>query len=202
MDFAKILRSCRTSQKNLKPYCLCHPCITLKSHNIEVTKPKIIDYYNNTKGGVDSLDKKCACYSASRRTRRWPMALFLQMLDVTTINAYILHQSYRNARKLERLHFLKRLAKVLVTPLMERRLQHKQIPRELKFTLERILNKTTVSDEIIVAEEECLETRRLCHICPSKLKRKTRYLCIICKKPICLQCSRNICLVCREKRNM
>jgi hypothetical protein len=37
----------------------------------ETQKPQIIDLYNQTKG-VNSLDKKCENYSASRRTRRWP----------------------------------------------------------------------------------------------------------------------------------
>lgn len=33
-------------------------------------KPKIILFYNSTKGGVDALDQKCANYSTSQRTRR------------------------------------------------------------------------------------------------------------------------------------
>lgn len=43
----------------------------------ESGKPEIIATYNRTKAGVDSLDQKCAAYSTSRRTRRWPMAIFL-----------------------------------------------------------------------------------------------------------------------------
>nr|CAH7763977.1 unnamed protein product [Callosobruchus chinensis] len=40
--------------------------------------PEIIEYYNSTKGGVDLLDQKCANYCCGRRTRRWPLAVFLQ----------------------------------------------------------------------------------------------------------------------------
>ncbi|XP_039294151.1 uncharacterized protein LOC120353654 [Nilaparvata lugens] len=37
--------------------------------------PEIIDFYNITKVGVDSLDQKCAQFSVSRRTQRWPMTV-------------------------------------------------------------------------------------------------------------------------------
>lgn len=49
-------------------------------HSIETDpfteKPEIIAFYNNTKGGVDSMDQKCSVYTSSRRTRRWTMAIF------------------------------------------------------------------------------------------------------------------------------
>jgi hypothetical protein len=46
----------------------------------ESGKPEIISFYNMTKGGIDSMDEKCAKYTCSRRTRRWPMAIFLGYL--------------------------------------------------------------------------------------------------------------------------
>lgn len=51
-------------------------------HSIETgerkNKPEIVCYYNKTKAGVDLLDMKCAIYSSSRRTRRWPLAVFFK----------------------------------------------------------------------------------------------------------------------------
>ncbi|KAG0722934.1 Acid ceramidase [Chionoecetes opilio] len=37
-------------------------------------KPEMIDFYNKTKGGVDTFDQMCAQYSCSRKTKRWPLA--------------------------------------------------------------------------------------------------------------------------------
>ena len=51
------------------------------SREVEETqsaKPKIVKYYNKTKGGVDTMDKMLGEYIAKRRTLRWPLALFLQ----------------------------------------------------------------------------------------------------------------------------
>lgn len=46
--------------------------------NPENNKPEIIEYYNSTKGGVDSVDQRCSVYSCSRRTPRRPLAVFLE----------------------------------------------------------------------------------------------------------------------------
>lgn len=54
-------------------------------------KPEMIKYYNSTKGDVDETDKKCAIYSCSRRTRRWPLVLFYKILDLSHVNAYVLY---------------------------------------------------------------------------------------------------------------
>lgn len=56
----------------------------------QTQKPEMITFYNSTKGGVDTLDQKCAIYSTSRRTQRWPMAVFYRMLDVSAANAYFI----------------------------------------------------------------------------------------------------------------
>ncbi|KRZ73101.1 PiggyBac transposable element-derived protein 4 [Trichinella papuae] len=46
-------------------------------------KPDIILHYNNTKGGVDNLDKMTSTYSSQRMTARWPLVIFYNMIDVT-----------------------------------------------------------------------------------------------------------------------
>lgn len=56
-------------------------------------KPEITMFYNGTKGGVDMLDQICAIYSTSRRTQRWPMAIFYRMLDVSAANAYVVSKN-------------------------------------------------------------------------------------------------------------
>ena len=49
------------------------------SGDIDVTKankPDIVLYYNETKGGVDTLDQLVHEYPCKRKTTRWPFALF------------------------------------------------------------------------------------------------------------------------------
>lgn len=53
-------------------------------------KPDIITSYNETKSGVDCLDKIVREYSSKRCTRRWPLRLFFNWLDVASYNAFII----------------------------------------------------------------------------------------------------------------
>ncbi|KAI3372472.1 hypothetical protein L3Q82_022962, partial [Scortum barcoo] len=53
-------------------------------------KPIIILDYNKNKGGVDNLDKLTASYTCQRMTRRWPMVVFYNILDVSAYNAFVL----------------------------------------------------------------------------------------------------------------
>ena len=55
-------------------------------------KPEIITYYNQIKGGVDTMDKMLSQYSTKRGTLRWPLAMFLNILDVCALAAFIIFQ--------------------------------------------------------------------------------------------------------------
>lgn len=165
------------------------------SDDAATEKPEIIAYYNNTKGGVDSIDEKCAIYGTSRRTQRWTMAIFYRIIDTSAVNAYILYNCYKKNPPLPRSDFMKELAKSLVKPYMESRLRNPRVPKEVRMLISRILKV-----EEPIGREIVLENRKYCYLCPSKLHRKTKYVCIDCQKPICLECSRKMCKNCAEKR--
>lgn len=170
------------------------------SHHTESTddktkKPTMIADYNNSKGGVDEIDKKCSIYSSSRKTRRWPMAIFYRILDLAGTNAFVLYQNCPGAR-LRRGDFLLSLARELVLSSLKERVYNDRLPRELRLTITRVLGKDLPPCEP-VAQLPGPAGRKLCSICPSKLKRQTRYHCCACKKPICLQCSSPLCQDCK-----
>ncbi|KAJ8349439.1 hypothetical protein SKAU_G00245690 [Synaphobranchus kaupii] len=56
----------------------------------EHQKPTIILDYNSCKGGVDNLDKVVGTYSCRRKSCRWPLTLFYNILDVSAYNAFVL----------------------------------------------------------------------------------------------------------------
>lgn len=166
-------------------------------HNDPVSgKPQIIADYNSTKGGVDALDEKCAKFSSSRRTQRWPMAIFYQTFDISTVNAYIMYESFPNNQHLERGGFLEKLCFQLVTPHMQRRTENPNVPRKLRNRICEILGKMPVQDPQIKVEK--LENRKTCSNCPYQLKRRTAYVCYSCQKPICLECAKKFCPDCAE----
>ncbi|KFM73858.1 PiggyBac transposable element-derived protein 4, partial [Stegodyphus mimosarum] len=155
-------------------------------------KPEIIAMYNLTKGGVDEFDKKCSIYSTARRTRRWPMAIFFRILDICAINAFILFQSYPIAPKMKRKDFMISLANQLVQSHVKRRITSPFLPKELKLTIRRVFGINDHEGNTAI-EDDKLDKKRTCYICPPSKKRKTAYKCIACKEPVCLQCSRKLC---------
>lgn len=90
-----------------------------KDFDEDVQKPEIISYYNRTKGGVDALDEKCSVYCTGCRTRRWPLAIFYRLLDIPSVNSFVLHNSFKNNIMISRSAYMKKLAFELVKPELE-----------------------------------------------------------------------------------
>ncbi|XP_056647447.1 uncharacterized protein LOC130452154 [Diorhabda sublineata] len=86
-------------------------------------KPTMITFYNNTKGGVDTTDKLCASYNVSRNIRRWPMVVFCAILNMSVINARLIHIGNDQAVTRRKV-FLKKLVDELVLPQLYRRSQN------------------------------------------------------------------------------
>lgn len=53
-------------------------------------KPLMILDYNATKGGVDTADQMLRLYTTKRMTRRWPMVVFYNMIDISALNSFII----------------------------------------------------------------------------------------------------------------
>ena len=45
-------------------------------------KPEVILYYNSTKSGVDTMDKMVGHYTTKRKSLRWPVAFFYNIVDI------------------------------------------------------------------------------------------------------------------------
>ena len=56
-------------------------------------KPIAVDTYNQSMNGVDRSDQFTVYYSFVRRTRKWWRKLFFYLLEVSTVNAYILYRA-------------------------------------------------------------------------------------------------------------
>ncbi|KAJ4427801.1 hypothetical protein ANN_25454 [Periplaneta americana] len=68
-------------------------------------KARMILDYNAAKEAVDTLDQVTYTYTCKRKTNRWPVIFFYNILDVSAYNAYVLWTSIdpnRNANKLTR----------------------------------------------------------------------------------------------------
>ena len=171
-------------------------------------KPDIILHYNKTKGGVDTMDKMVNEYSVKRTTRRWPYVLFLNMVDIGCINAYILWKAknpqLQSSSTHGRRNFLLQLGKELIIPQVKRRLQH---PMGLHKPIVAAMRNLVPEPEPLGREDDDppntkLSKRSRCQLCPRKTDRKGSVSCEICKKCVCRshlhKITRILCLPCSE----
>lgn len=161
--------------------------------DVNTGKPEMIMMYNDTKGGVDVVDKLCAGYDCARATRRWPMVIFYRLLNVAGTNAFVVFNSNNPDANMLRRHFLENLSFALIEDHVKRRLTIQQTPRTTQMRIREILN---IKSEAQPQDEEKLYGR--CTYCGTKKSRKTKYKCKKCTKFMCLEHINAICGDCLQ----
>lgn len=157
-------------------------------------KPEMIIDYNVTKGGVDALDQMCANYSISRRTRRWPMAVFYAILNIVGINAAVLLQCTKTIDQIDdikRRELLQRLGMGLVKPHIQRR-DVRPLSRELRQVVIKLGGTPLASTS---SEPEPVRKAR-CYMCPRNADKKTKIVCEKCSKHVCPDHRLSVCQNC------
>lgn len=156
--------------------------------SIDVTteKPEIITAYNNTKCDVDLLDQMCSQYSVCRNSRRWPLTVFFNLMDVSAINALIIFSHNRSLCddqfKITRRLFLHDLARSLIKPQVLRRIGNGRIPRHIRERGARLFVSDLTDSNY---PQTSPSSRGRCHICPLAKNRTSRQACDICKRNAC-----------------
>lgn len=167
--------------------------------NMKTGKPHMVEFYNQTKGGVDTLDQMCSVVSCSRKTNRWPMCLFFGILNITFVNSYVIYTHnmlHRNQKPKNRRQYLKDLHESLVVPFLRDRHEKPTLQTSIKESIENIIPNP---QEGIDNADKGPKKRRICHFCPSSKRRMTKATCNICKKSICGEHKVELCVSCREK---
>ena len=89
--------------------------------------PELILFYNSTKGAVDALDKMVHSYTSKRKSKRWPMAMLSNVLDISTVAARCVWSiKFKNdilSHKDQRSAFITNVSKQMMLPQMRRRFQ-------------------------------------------------------------------------------
>nr|XP_003708046.2 PREDICTED: uncharacterized protein LOC100876414 [Megachile rotundata] len=88
-----------------------------KHRNVGIAKNEkrvleTISFYNNTKYGVDILDQIARKYSTKAGSRRWPVHVFYNILDLAAINAWVIYKDVIQVQ-ISRKEFLLQLAEEL-----------------------------------------------------------------------------------------
>ncbi|XP_035210270.1 uncharacterized protein LOC118184673 [Stegodyphus dumicola] len=139
--------------------------------NQSTGKPEIVMTYNSTKGGVDCFDQLCNHMNCGRKTKRWPMAFFYNIINIAGINAYViyLHNFYRdrtgNGMPLSRLNFMLKLHQQLCEKWQLQRLNVPNLSRELKDIITKALGQ---EPQILELPQNQQGLRTYCSFCDYK----------------------------------
>ena len=133
------------------------------------------------------MDEMVRYYPSKRQTKRWPMVLWYNMLDVAVMIAYTLfkgvHPEYMNDVNHKRRLFLKEPIKELVMPHMTWRQKQTALKRHVK---EAMTKCGLVFSPMIQPRIACLlQKRKRCRVCPTAKDRKVSSCCSKCRKPVC-----------------
>ncbi|KAL7646076.1 UNVERIFIED_CONTAM: hypothetical protein RMT77_002977 [Armadillidium vulgare] len=155
-------------------------------------KPEIIEYYNHTKGGVDTFDQMCASSSCGRKTRRWPLCVFYGMINACVINSYIIHNENMirtGGTKMTRRGFMSELALLMIShgQNIHRLRNSAGFSTSLKSIISLVCDipSTAPQGEVNTMAAQGNNMDR-CKPCPRKSDRKSRYRCHKCSKAVCL----------------
>lgn len=155
------------AKKNVCILSTVHTDVAITSG--QKAKPETVTYYNRTKVVVDVLDQMARKYSVKAPTRRWPVAVFYNILDLAAINASILFQKCTNER-MSRRNFIMRLATELRAGHMKAKATQLMVrgpePRQ----------------------QQQMEIRRQCQVRRNCKKNKTKHTCNKCQRVVCGSC--------------
>ena len=140
-------------------------------------KPETVHYYNRTKVGVDVLDKMLRQYSARAATRRWPVAVFYNMLDMAALNAWVLYRSCIDSHITRRV-FILELCKQLHS--------------------DHITRPTLTPVPLPILPTMPEEKRRNCGVKRKCARNKTTKTCMKCQRAVCGQCTTKMYSVCAD----
>lgn len=160
----------------------------------EMKKPELLTFYNSTKIGVDLVDQLCGNYDVSRTTRRWPMVLFFDLLNIIGINAACIYNFHHCDKPVKRVDFLQNISWQLIKPQMARRSNILSIPRELRRRAKLLLGEEEA--EVDVARRN--GSRGRCYYCGRQRDRTSRKWCVKCQRWTCGEHLREVCVNCFE----
>lgn len=177
-DITLTVYKCKPT-KNVLILSSLHPTVAIASDAKK--KPETIEYYNNTKYGVDVLDEMAKKYTVKAGSRRWPVQVFYNCLDLAAINAWILYREV-TGKSIARRDFILLLAQELRQNYFESR------------------NRS--ADKAVNINQVIAKKRRQCQVAKCK-GNKTHEHCSVCQRAVCGTCvahSRKVvtCVLCLE----
>ena len=159
-----------------------------------MAKREMITFYNRTKIGIDLVDQMCRSYDVARNSRRWPMVIFYDLLNISAINAFCVYKANKPENTTQRRKFIENFRRELI----RLQLQFRSTLKELLVELRRRANILLGLREIQQPMENPKRKNYVgsCSLCPRSLSKSSRRDCCKCHKFACKEHMADICVSC------
>ena len=168
------------AKQNKKVLILSSMHQSVKIEKNDACIPETIRLYNSTKFGVDVTDQMARKYSVKSKSRRWPLQVFFNILDLAGINAWILYKETTGSL-ISRQNFLFQLGEELISEY-----QKEQQPGKEEEPAKAARNISARTSD-----------RKTCQIRYCK-DNKTNKFCLKCKKYVCGKCAIEKPIICKK----
>lgn len=162
------------------------------------------EFYDETMNNFHKLEMMIDKYTVQKNTKRWPLAIFYNIIDIATLNAYSIY-NYAND-SFERRKFLLDLAKELVESHISQRLNcTNNSANEKIFNAVKIIGfKHLISRKVEIFEKKKIKQlmtrkRGRCFNCPRSMDRKSSERCDKCFAFVCTDHRGVLCVMCLNK---
>lgn len=168
-------------------------------------EPEVFQYYNRTKGGVSSVLQMAQNYTCKRRTKRWSMLMWYNMLNIAIVNFYTMfiaqHPGFMGGGPNTQRLFMKELVKQLVVPLIVRRRDESHgLSRNILEAMERcgVPTPVTIFTSKIQEQSGQKKIRKRCCFCRALRDRKVSSFCSECGCPVCTTMHSRMVVICQQ----
>ena len=154
---------------------------------IQLVIPTVIKIYNKLMGGTDGMDQQLTYYKPRVKSRRWPVRVFLQFLQVSAYNSFVLYRQDK-APKMKFLQYIEMLLSQMAVPCIKR--AGRKVSPEKAAKIARDESRYTGIHEPFQYRRndggEVVDYRRRCRICHTKVSTG----CFNCDVALCLKSSK------------
>ena len=168
---------CKTS-KSVVVLSSLHPDVQIPEEQNPKQKPETILFYNSTKVGVDVFDQMARMYSVKAASRRWPVHVFYNIIDMGLINSWIIYKSVCKS-SISRKEYIQKIVEDLTG-----NIPHEPLKRSSTDTATTAYNSAPAKQRRKFATVAC--------------KNRTMELCSNCQTPVCGKCANKQCLSCAQ----
>lgn len=173
--------------KNVSLLSSYHEQVSFDTESLK-KKPNVVESYNKTKFGVDAIDNMTKIYNVKCRSRRWPVVVFFNILNLAAINSWILFKSI-NKSKITRQTFIRSLIDELLELVKSKGRSTSTTPTTP--VTPSLLKKRTANSSVSTtppsSKKTSLSERKKCQIRLCN-ENKSNYTCNSCQKPTCGVC--------------